>query len=147
MNLQRLNPLSDFAEISRLITASEWDELSAHSPLSETALADIANNPAYFFLMARTGGKITGTALAVVLLKTDGSKWLYVDELDVHPQFRRQGIASALMGELFSYAKKEGIEEAWLGADNGNRLANSFYESFAPAEKEGFTGYTFDLNH
>ena len=49
------------------------------------------------------------------------------------------------MRELFAVARKEGIEEAWLGAENTNDLANSFYESLVPSEISDFKGYVFNL--
>lgn len=126
MNIQRLNPVSDFAHISRSIIPDEWDTLNDLSPLNEKALRDIANNEACYFLLASINKKIIGTILAVLLLKTDGLKWLYIDKLDVHPNYQHRGIASALMQKIYTYGRTNGAKEAWLGADTTNDSINFF---------------------
>lgn len=145
MDIERLKPSSNFGGICRSLVPDEWDALNALSPLSEEALRSISQNSDYFFLLASIDGKIVGMTLAIKLLKTDGSQWLYVDELDVHPHFRRQGIATALMHELFTHARSEGLEEVWVGAESSNDGANLFYESLNPSEISDVKGYTFNL--
>lgn len=146
MHIERLSDKSDIRTIVTSLIPDEWDELNCFTKLDIASLEKIAKDESYFFLLAYIDQKIVGTSLAILLNKPDGSCWLYIDEIDTHPQYRRQGVAKALMQELFQYAKNAGASEAWLGADTSNEGANAFYKSLAPSEITEVRGYTFTMD-
>jgi ribosomal protein S18 acetylase RimI-like enzyme len=112
---------------------------------SEAALREIVADPNYLLLYAYVDGRVAGLALAMRMLKPGKEHWLYVDELDTHPDYRRMGVGKALMTELFRYARSWGLKEVWLGTEPDNTAANSLYRSLNPTEREKFIGYTFQL--
>lgn len=76
----------------------------------------------------------------------NNTSWLYIDEVDVSPKFRRQGIGKALMKKLFEIGKQMGLKEAWVGTEPDNDGANHLYKSLKPSEIEDFIGYTYKIN-
>ncbi|NJM22451.1 MAG: GNAT family N-acetyltransferase [Richelia sp. RM2_1_2] len=78
-----------------------------------------------------------------ILLKPYGESWLYLDEIDVPLNLRKQSAGSLMMKELFEIARENGCVEVWLGMEKDNKIAQSFYESLQPTEVEEFVGYTF----
>lgn len=147
LEIHRLNPEDDFALIVESIDSDDWGDDNDLDDYSESALREIAGNPDAVLLIASRDGTPVGLALATHLLKPYGNHWLYVDELDTHPDFRRQGVARALMDWLFEYARERGLEEVWLGADADNDAANAFYESLRPESVDPVVGYTFTIPH
>lgn len=69
--------------------------------------------------------------------------WFYVDEVDVLPEFRRQGVARAMMQKVLEIAAEWGLDEVWLGTEPDNMAANKLYKSMNPSEVEEFIGYTY----
>jgi len=59
---------------------------------------------------------------------------LYVDALATHPDFRRRGVATALLGEADRMAARAGLPAVALDTGIENRAARALYE------RSGFTG-------
>lgn len=125
---------ADLGEIAHALNASE-SELSVKEFTAST-LKDFLSQPQAFYLIATHADKLVGAAHGYGHLHPAGPKYLYVDEVDTVEQYRRQGIASALMKSIFAYAKNQHYNEVWLGADNGNDPAFRLYESLEPTERE-----------
>jgi ribosomal protein S18 acetylase RimI-like enzyme len=144
IKIVRVMPEDELSTIAESIVGSEWGRDNEQTDYREDALEEIVSDPSYLMLFAYVDGKPAGLALAVRLLKPGGEHWLYVDEIDTHPDYRRQGVAKALMEELFEYAKRWGLKEVWLGTEPDNKPANALYQSLKPSEREEFIGYTFE---
>jgi ribosomal protein S18 acetylase RimI-like enzyme len=71
---------------------------------------------------------------------------LYVDELDTAVNYRRNGVATALMSEIKNLADETDSYELWLGTEKTNTGAQKLYEKLAPDEVEEFVGYTWNLD-
>lgn len=141
--IERLTPESDLAAIVAALDPADWDELNDLVGLDPDALRELSGNPDYYYLLAYKDGQLVGTALAVRLRKPCGTSWMYVDELDVRPCYRRQGIGRALMQRLFDHAKDGGMDEVWLGTEFENASAGAFYGSLSPDETLLFNFLTF----
>jgi RimJ/RimL family protein N-acetyltransferase len=70
--------------------------------------------------VAEEGGRAVGFVLAHVLPSMDGSKWLSIEYIVVQEEFRRQGIASALLRGLVDHAKKLGIDRVYATINPDN---------------------------
>ena len=53
----------------------------------------------------------------------------YVHELDVHQNWRRQGVGSALITEAMTLARSRGSTKFWLSTGGHNETAQALYES------------------
>lgn len=55
---------------------------------------------------------------------------MHIMNLAVHPRYRRQGIARALLKEALSRARALGAQVSWLEVRPSNQPAQALYESF-----------------
>lgn len=94
----------------------------------------LARNPDTCFV-AENGSIISG----VIMVGTDGRRG-YIYHTAVHPDFRRQGIAKALVQRAMEELETLGINKVALVAFERNKEGNAFWES------QGFTLRT-DLSY
>ena len=73
---------------------------------------------------------VVGMVMAVIHDHPDKPTELFLDEIGTGDDWRRQGIARALMEFLFARADDKGIEEIWLGTETDNEAANGLYRGF-----------------
>ena len=73
-------------------------------------------------------------------------KSLYLDDLYVLEPYRRKGIASALLHELFEIARKEKCNRLRLQVLNWNENAIFFYEKIGATIDDEWLNCDFDLN-
>ena len=113
-------------------------------PVDPARLAAYLAAPGRFMLVAIAGGRVVGQCAAVIHRHPDKGTELYVDEVGVAPDFRRQGVARRLLDEMLALGKAAGCEEAWVGTEHHNRPARGLYESRG-ATAEPFVLYVFAL--
>lgn len=98
------------------------DKICFSVPWSEKSFADEAENPLAGYFVARKDGKIVAY----------GGIWLVADEgqitnIAVLPEYRKMGIASALLERLIDYAGEKSIV---LEVRESNLSAISLYEKY-----------------
>ena len=116
MNIRRMT-LEDVPQVVAIDQASfslPWPERSFRFEISE--------NPASRVWVAEADGKVAGMIVA----------WLLVDEAHIatiatHPDFRRQGIAHALLRYALDSMEREGATYAVLEVRAGNMSAQEMY--------------------
>ncbi len=102
------------------------ENLSFRIPWSRSAFEEeLRGNTFARYLVADLNGKAVGYA----------GMWKVYDEghitnIAVHPEFRRAGIAAALLEALISLAAAEGIERMTLEVRQGNLAAKSLYMKY-----------------
>jgi ribosomal protein S18 acetylase RimI-like enzyme len=109
---------ADLGTVHALIQRGFRDHWDFHpQPLDEwlaTERAAPGFEPAWWFL-----GELDGApAAAMILCRYDDA--LYVQELATLPEFRRRGIASALLAHAFVVARESGYREVMLHVDSEN---------------------------
>jgi ribosomal protein S18 acetylase RimI-like enzyme len=58
-----------------------------------------------------------------------------IDPLGTHPDYRRLGLARALVAESFRRMRAAGLQRAYIESDaDPNNVVNCLYESFGPIE-------------
>ena len=105
------------AQLDQLSFTLPWTERSFHF--------EVASNPASRCWVAESGGVIVGVVIA----------WLLVDEMHIatiatHPDFRRQGIAQALLAHVLRTGAVEGAVSSFLEVRESNLAAQAMYRKF-----------------
>lgn len=114
-------------------------------PIDPRRLHAYLRTPGHLMLLAFDGDLVVGQCAAVIHRHPDKPTELYVDEVGTASTHRRQGIARAMLNELFAWGRELGCDEAWLGTELDNVEANALYRGFAPVEDEAFQYYLFKL--
>ncbi len=108
-------------------------------------LAAYLRSPGHMMVAALQDGLIVGQCAGVVHRHPDKATELYVDEVGSASTHRRQGVARAMLEELFAWGRELGCEEAWLGTEHDNTVAKAFYRGFSPVEDASIQFYLFKL--
>jgi aminoglycoside 6'-N-acetyltransferase I len=90
--------------------------------------------PGHLMVLALDAGLVVGQCAAVVHHHPDKADELYIDEVGTASTHLRQGIARAMMAEMFAWGRELGCEEAWLGTELDNDAANGLYRAFEGKE-------------
>lgn len=107
---------------------AEIEKLCFSKPWSYDGLAEELSNPlAVFFVAEDENGKAVGYA-GMHHIVDEG----YITNIAVHPDFRRKGIATALVRKLDTYAGENGLALLTLEVRRSNETAISIYR------REGF---------
>ena len=89
--------------------------------------ADFLADPRHHLVVARSDDVVVGMASAVDYIHPDKAPQLWINEVGVSPEFRRQGIGRRLVERLVELAKELGCTEAWVLTDADNAAANRLY--------------------
>src|SRR4051812_24946544 len=84
----------------------------------ESGEDDLEQEPPMFGLVAEEDGRLVGFAEASVRNYAEGAPGgpsAYLEGIWVEPEFRRRGIAGALLAGVEGWARRRGF--AWLGSD------------------------------
>jgi [ribosomal protein S18]-alanine N-acetyltransferase len=105
------------AQLDRLSFSLPWPERSFYF--------EVNSNPASRCFVAELDGQIVGAIVG----------WLLVDEMHIatiatHPDFRRQGIAQALLLHVLKLSAEEGAVSSFLEVRESNLAAQAMYRKF-----------------
>jgi len=114
-------------------------------PIHPELMHAYLREPGHVMLLALDGDFVIGQCAAVLHRHPDKPVELYIDEVGTATTHLRQGIATAMMHEMFAWGRELGCEEAWLGTELDNDPANALYRQFKPAEDEAIRYYLFKL--
>lgn len=117
IRLFRADDCAAVAEIERLSFAEPWSEKSLELLLS-------GEN---FGLVALCDGQVAAY-VGIIAVPPEAD----ITNVATHPNFRRRGLAAALLTALKAEAKKRGIENIFLEVRRSNTAARALYE------KQGF---------
>ena len=101
---------------------AELEKICFNDPWSENSIASELNNRLSCWLVAIEDGKVIGyLGSQTVLGETD------MMNIAVHPDYRKNGIASNLIGELISKLMEQGSHSLMLEVRESNEPAMSLY--------------------
>ena len=81
----------------------------------------------HYFLAASIADEWVGFAYAYELSRPDDTSMLFLYSIDVHSDYRRRGVATALLSYLRRVADQHRMKELFVIADRSNDAAVSFY--------------------
>lgn len=114
-----------FGEVATY-TARQPDDVYLEHLLSSVIFVAVA---------AVTGGTVIGGIAAYVLPKFEQARSeLYIYDLAVDESHRRQGVATAMIGELQRLAAQRGIYVVFVQADRGDEPAIALYTKLGVRE-------------
>lgn len=96
----------------------------------ELLIAAAAKNDHLTVVVVRNEkGTAIGMASAQLVISTaEGAPSAWIEDVVVHPDFRRQGLGRLLLDHLLTWAKARGATRAQLLADLENTVAERFYD-------------------
>lgn len=100
--------------------------------------------PGHLMVLAVAGGEVVGQARGMVQRHPDKPTELYIDNLGVAPERRREGIATRLLDELVAWGREKGCEAAWVGTEVDNEAARALYEARG-SEADTFVLYFYEF--
>lgn len=113
-------------DITHIDEIMEIEKLSFTIPWSREALIEeITRNKFAVYLSARVSGKIVGY-IGMWCVCDEG----HITNIAIHPEFRRNGIGSALMQKLIEIAMKRNITSMTLEVRKSNHIAQNLYKKF-----------------
>ena len=107
-------------EERHLAALAEIERACFHAPWSETMLREELGKG--IFLVAEQDGRTAGYVGCQTVLDEG-----YITNVAVSPDFRRQGIARALIAELIEQAKAKGLAFVTLEVRESNAAARALY--------------------
>jgi ribosomal protein S18 acetylase RimI-like enzyme len=126
LEIRRLSP-DDEAEV--VAAGALFDDRPA-----EAWTRAFLEEPGHHLLLASRSGEPVGFVTGVEMLHPDKGREMFVYELSVAPEWRRRGIARALLGALADIARDRDCYDMWVLTDDENPAALAAYAS-AGAER------------
>ena len=113
---------------------------------------DIDPSRAWAFLATRVNelvvaldrGEVIGFASGTVLMHPDKPTQFFVQEVGVHDDYRRQGIARRLLTRIIELARDRGCEGIWVATEDENAPARALYTAIGGRETGGVVVYDWD---
>ena len=92
---------------------------------------------AHLFLVAAIRDLQVGLAYAYELQRPEGDAMLFLYSIDVLPEYRRQGVATALLSHLRQLAAARQIKKLFAFTTHSNKAAVKFYQVTGGVMKNG----------
>jgi aminoglycoside 3-N-acetyltransferase I len=117
--------------------ATAFDDPASYdfAPPGDAYLGQVLGDRKVIVLVAQDGEVIVGGLVAYVLDKLEQERSeIYIYDLAVAENRRRQGIATALIGELQAIAAEIGAWVVYVQADHGDEPAIALYDKLGTRE-------------
>jgi ribosomal protein S18 acetylase RimI-like enzyme len=105
----------------------------------------------HFFVAAFISDAWAGYAYGYELVRPDYGAMLFLYSIDVLPQYRRQGVATALLSFMRTLAEKRGMEELFVFTTRSNKAAVELYKATGGIAENGddllFVYHTHAFKH
>jgi ribosomal protein S18 acetylase RimI-like enzyme len=128
MDIRHLRPGDDAA----VLAAAELFDAPPHPEWTRRFLTD----PGHHLLLAVAGGVGVGFVTGVELTHPDKGTEMFLYELGVHDDHRRQGIGRALVTALAELAQERGCSGMWVLTDADNEAALGTYQAGGAGQPE-----------
>lgn len=119
-------------------------------PINQASAKAFLEDGNHFLVVAMDsarGNLVVGFASATRLLHPDKEAFeLFVNEVGIAPDYRRKGIARAIMETLFAEAKNHRCNLGWLAVDEDNEGALAFYKAIGGKAPERQIHIDFELD-
>lgn len=135
----------DVAAITEMIHAlAEFEHAADQCTVTETQIAAalFGDPPTVYGHVAEADGEIAAMALWFLNFSTwDGVAGIYLEDLFVRPQFRRRGLARALLAALAGECRHRGYTRLSWAVLNWNADAIALYDEIGGEPQRDWTTY------
>jgi ribosomal protein S18 acetylase RimI-like enzyme len=114
-------------------------------PPRETATARFLAGPDHHLLFAYDDDRPVGMVSGVETTHPDKGTEMFLYELGVAEDARRQGVATALVNALAALARDRGCYAMWVGVDTGNAAALATYRRAGAHEEAPAVVFSWDF--
>ena len=123
-------------ELNQLFAAAFGDpESYTHAPPDDSYLCTLLGKEHLIALVAVVSGQVVGGLVAYELEKFERARSeFYIYDLAVAEDYRRRGIATALIEQLREIAASRGVWVIYVQADYGDNAAIGLYEKLGVRE-------------
>jgi GNAT superfamily N-acetyltransferase len=118
--LELIRELAHFEKAPQEVTNTEADMLQD----------GFTKNPAFMLHVAETDGIITGMAIYFIKYSTWKGKGVYLDDIIVKEQYRRQGIGYRLLNAVILHSHELGAKQLHWQVLDWNASAIAFYKKY-----------------
>lgn len=110
--------------------SEEIDNLLSESKYTKDSLLSFISNPDNYLLVGYVDNCVAGILEAYNLQKLDKrNKEMLLYSIETKEEYRRMGVARALILHLRDIAIKEGSHEIWVLTEKDNVKANALYQN------------------
>lgn len=121
--------LPELVELLRQLFELEQD-FEPDASKQQAGLSLMLESPFAELLVAECGGRVAGFCGVQLQISTAmGSYAAQIEDLVLHPEFRRRGIGSRLLDAAGAWAKQRDARRLQLNCDDQNLPAMRFYEA------------------
>lgn len=120
-----MNISIDFMKEEDIDAVLDISSLSFSICWSKNSYMEELTNPIARYLVAKIDNKIVGFVGTWIVLDES-----HITNIAVHPNFRKQSVASKLLEELLKYCKSQGCIAYTLEVRSSNKAAKSLYEKY-----------------
>ena len=99
------------------------------NPIKPEQTAAFLKDPLHHLAVALDGDLVVGMASAVKYFHPDKEPCLWINEVGVAPNYRKQGIAKSLIHALLKTGRECGCDGAWVLTEKSNPIAMQLYAS------------------
>jgi aminoglycoside 3-N-acetyltransferase I len=144
VRIQRLGPgqVDAMHAANRLFSEVFGDEAYQGRPAGDQHLQKLLSDRKFIALVADVGGEMAGALAAYDLVKYEAERSeIYIYDLAVLEEYRRQGVATALIEALKPIAEESGAWVIYVQADPPDAPAVALYDKLGNREEV----YHFDI--
>ena len=120
-----MNILIDFMKEEDIDAILDISSLSFSVCWSKDSYIQELTNPIARYLVAKIDNKVIGFVGTWIVLDES-----HITNIAVHPNYRKQGIASKLLEKFLNYCKSQGCVAYTLEVRSGNKAAKALYEKY-----------------
>jgi len=97
-------------------------------------------DPRSHLFVALDGDEVIGWAYGYELFRPEGRWMMFMQQIDVIAERRREGVGRTLLDRFVELARSKGHQKMWLYTDAGNEAARRLYDGAGgdPTEKLGY---------
>ncbi|HXG80586.1 MAG TPA: GNAT family N-acetyltransferase [Sphingomicrobium sp.] len=138
MQVERLGPgqVDEMHAANRLFSDVFGEEGYHGPPAGDDHLARLLSDDKFIALVARIDGQMAGALAGYELVKYEAERSeIYIYDLAVREEFRRRGVATALIEEVKRIAREKGAWVIFVQADREDAPAIALYRKLGIEEQ------------